>query len=100
MKTSFTDKVTSSVIEAHVAKHLAKLGGKMCRNEKLLKNVSEDIKKSDSSVQPLVIAADVTKDAERIISDAVKHFGILDVLINNAGFYKSDTLNNFNRTDR
>lgn len=100
---SFVEKViivtgASSGIGAGAAKHLAKLGGKVClvgRNAKLLNEVADDIKLSGSLVQPLVIVADVTKDAQRIISEAVKHFGKLDVLINNAGIYKPDNASNF-----
>ncbi|XP_037043479.1 3-oxoacyl-[acyl-carrier-protein] reductase FabG-like [Bradysia coprophila] len=103
---SFTDKViivtgASSGIGADAAKHLAKLGGKVClvgRNEKLLKNVAEEIKTSGSLVQPLVIVADVTKDAEQIIGDAVNHFGKLNVLVNNAGILQSDSVSNFSIT--
>ncbi|XP_037043478.1 3-oxoacyl-[acyl-carrier-protein] reductase FabG-like [Bradysia coprophila] len=103
---SFTDKViivtgASSGIGADAAKHLAKLGGKVClvgRNEKLLKNVAEEIKTSGSLVQPLVIVADVTKDAERIIGDAVNHFGKLNVLVNNAGIFQGDSVSNFSIT--
>lgn len=103
---SFADKVilvtgASSGIGADAARHLAKLGGKLClvgRNETLLSEVADEIKVSGSLVQPLVIVADVTKDAERIISEAVNHFGKLDVLINNAGIYQCDAVNDFNVT--
>lgn len=103
---SFAEKVilvtgASSGIGADAARHLAKLGGKLClvgRNEKLLNEVAEEIKVSGSLVQPLVIVADVAKDAERIISEAVKHFGKLDVLINNAGIYQKDSADDFNIT--
>lgn len=103
VKMSFTNKViivtgSSSGIGADAARHLAKLGGKVClvgRNEKLLNQVADEIKISGSPV-PLVIVADVTKDAEHIISQAVNHFGKLDVLINNAGIYQTDNVNDFN----
>lgn len=101
---SFEGKViivtgASSGIGADAAKHLAKLGGKVSlvgRNEKLLNKVAEEIKKFGSSVHPLPIVADVTKDAEDIISKTVKHFGKLDVLINNAGIFQTDSINDFN----
>ncbi|XP_037049224.1 3-oxoacyl-[acyl-carrier-protein] reductase FabG-like [Bradysia coprophila] len=106
MEMSFTNKViivtgASSGIGADAAKHFAKLGGKLClvaRNEKLLKIVSEEIIAFGSSEQPLVIVADVTKDPERIIQEAVKHFGKLNVLVNNAGIYQLDSVINFNIT--
>lgn len=36
--------------------------------------------------EPLVILADVTVDAERIMSETIEKYGKLDILINNAGF--------------
>lgn len=38
--------------------------------------------------KPLIIIADVTKDAKRIIDETVAAFEKLDVLINNAGIFK------------
>lgn len=104
MKMSFENKViivtgASSGIGADAAIHLAKLGGKVClvgRNEKLLNEVADEIEQSGLLVRPLVIVADVSKDAERIICEAVNHFGKLDVLINNAGIYQMDNVNDFN----
>lgn len=64
------------------------MGGKVAivgRNEQRLNEVAELIK-SDESLEPLSIKADVTTDAERIIKETIKHFGKLDVLVNNAGF--------------
>lgn len=94
---SFNGKVAlitggSSGIGADAARHLAKLGAKVVivgRNEKKLKEVADQIKKSGSPA-PLAIVADVTKDAKRIIDETVKHFGKLDVLVNNAGFGIAD----------
>lgn len=41
------------------------------------------------------IVADVTKDAERIINETIKHFGRLDVLVNNAGIVALDCILDF-----
>lgn len=74
-------------IGAHLAIRLANLGGQISlvdRNESGLTNVSEQIKIAGAP-KPFIIVADVTTDAERIIGDTVRHFGKLDVLINNAG---------------
>src|ERR1044071_9508340 len=94
---SFKGKVVlitgaSSGIGADAARHLAQLGAKVSivgRNEERLKEVAKEIKKC-GCVEPLPIVADITKDAERIVSETVKHFGQLDVLINNAAFAISD----------
>lgn len=78
---------SSSGIGADAAKHFARLGGSLAivgRNEERLNQVAEEIK-SAGRTPPLAIVADVTKDAERIIDETIKHFGKLDVLVNNAG---------------
>lgn len=40
---------------------------------------------NSNSPEPLIIAADVNKDAEYIIQKTIQHFGKLDILINCAG---------------
>lgn len=77
----------SSGIGADAALHVAKLGAKVAivgRNKNNLNDVAEKIKKS-GALAPLVIVADVTKDAERIVEETIKNFRKLDVLVNNAG---------------
>lgn len=89
---SFEDKVilitgASSGIGADAARQLAKLGGRIAlvaRNESRLKEVAGEIR-SANAPEPLIIVADVTTEAERIINDTIKHFGKLNILINNAG---------------
>lgn len=84
----------SSGIGAGAACHLAKLGAKVsivARNEKRLREVASEIEQTTTSV-PLVIVADVTKDAERIVNETIKHFERLDVLVNNAGFSIRDSV--------
>ncbi|CAH0579146.1 unnamed protein product [Chrysodeixis includens] len=86
---SFNDKVvivtgSSSGIGAAIAIKLAEHGAKVVlvgRNQKKLDQVARKCN------NPLVITAEVTKqeDVKRIINDTVKHFGKLDILINNAG---------------
>ncbi|XP_063832429.1 uncharacterized oxidoreductase MexAM1_META1p0182-like [Ostrinia nubilalis] len=90
---SFNNKVAlvtgaSSGIGAAIALKFAGEGANVAivgRNAAKLKDVTESISKVGN--KPLVITADVTKesDAQRIINDTVKHFGKLDVLVNNAG---------------
>lgn len=100
---SFSGKViiitgASSGIGADAARHLAKLGAKVSiigRNEQRLNKVAEKIK-SAGSPAPLAIVADVTKDAQRIVDETIKHFGQIDVLVNNAGFSKPDNVSEAN----
>lgn len=90
---NFTDKIilitgAGSGIGAETAKHLAKLGGKLAlvdiNGENLQKSAS-DIITNGSQFPPLKIVADVSTDAQRIITETIEHFGKLDVLINNVG---------------
>lgn len=81
---------------AHAAESLAKKGASVAlvgRNAERLNEVVERIKNAGSPT-PLVIVADVTVDAERIINETVNHFGKLDVLINNAGIYSKNSIEN------
>ena len=81
-------------IGADAAVHLAKRGGSIAlvgRNEDRLSDVREKIKRAGAP-KPLIIVADVTTDAERIINETVNHFGRLDVLINNAGILSRNTV--------
>lgn len=100
---SFSGKVVlitgaSSGIGADAARHLAKLGAKVAmvgRNQQRLNEVADQIIKADSP-KSLTIVADVTKDAKFIIDETIKEFGKLDVLVNNAGIFMSDTISEFN----
>lgn len=95
----FKDKVilitgSGSGIGADASRHLAKLGGKIVlvdRDEKNVFEVAEQIKKA-AYATPLVIVADVTVDAERIINETISHFGQLNVLVNNAGIVLYDSV--------
>lgn len=66
---------------------MAKLGANVAivgRNEQRLNGVADKIKNAGSPA-PLAIVADVTKDAEQIVTETLETFGKLDVLVNNAG---------------
>lgn len=103
---SFTGKVilitgAGSGIGANVAIHLAKKGANIAmtdRNEKLLNETKEKILSANAST-PLVIVADVTTDAERIITETINHFeNKLDILINVAGILTRDSIENVDLT--
>lgn len=89
---SFDGKVVlitgaGSGIGAETAAHLAKLGARLAlvdNNFERLKNMCETIIKAGFHV-PFEIVADVTENAEHIITETIEHFGKLDVLINNVG---------------
>lgn len=97
---AFQDKVilitgASSGIGAACAIHLAKEGALLAlvgRNEEKFAKVTESIKESGVETEPLVILADVSTDAERIVSETVEKYDRIDVLINNAGFARQGTL--------
>lgn len=103
---SFDGKVVlitgaGSGIGAQTASHLAKLGGRLALvdiNFEQLNNVAEGIIKAGSH-NPLAIVADVTDDPEHIISEAIEHFGKLDVLINNVGIIIRHNLMNMSIGD-
>lgn len=100
---SFNGKVilitgAASGIGADAAHHLATLGAKVSIvdiNAKLLAEVAGKITKSGSAT-PLQIVADVTSDSDRIVDETIKHFGKLDVLVNNAGIAIRDNVSEAN----
>jgi short-subunit dehydrogenase len=66
----------------------AKRGAKVlaaARSEPLLAELAADVKKANGAIE--TVPADVTKpeDRQAMVDAAVKHFGGLDVLVNNAG---------------
>ncbi|KAJ0172868.1 hypothetical protein K1T71_011044 [Dendrolimus kikuchii] len=91
---SFTNKVvlitggssgigaSTAIIFAREAANVAIVG----RNEIKLSKIAAECEKFGK--KPLVIAADVTKDAKRIVDETIAAFGKVDVLINNAGILR------------
>lgn len=97
----FTDKVVlitgaSGGIGASCAEYFAtKLGASVAlvgRNPKKFEKVLKNIKDSGVKKEPLVIIADISTDAERIISETIAKFQRLDVLVNNAAFSIKGTI--------
>lgn len=94
---SFEGKVilitgASSGIGAACAIHLAREGAHLAlvgRNETKFAKVAEKI---GEKTELLIILADVSVDAERIVSETIEKFERIDILINNAGFARQGTL--------
>ncbi|XP_069966549.1 3-oxoacyl-[acyl-carrier-protein] reductase FabG [Bactrocera oleae] len=88
---------SSSGIGAATAEAFAKQGSKVVltgRNEANLKATEKACKAANNKVELLVIPADVTTDAEKIIKTTIDKFGQLDVLVNNAGFGEAGSILN------
>lgn len=96
----FTDKVIlitggNSGIGAACAEYFAKEGALLAlvgRRMEKFESVIEKIQSFGVEAEPLVILADITVDAERIINETVEKFGRLDILINSAGMLIGDNL--------
>jgi len=95
---SFAGKVVlitgaSSGIGAATAIHLAKLGASLSisgRNKHNLDKVAEQCGKS----KPFIVIGELTNenDVKNIIDSTIKHYGKLDVLVNNAGILESGSI--------
>ncbi|XP_055307427.1 uncharacterized oxidoreductase TM_0325-like [Sitodiplosis mosellana] len=91
---NFPFATVSKSKSAHAAEHLAQKSGSIAlvgRNTERLNEVCDRIKNAGAPT-PLLIVADVSSEAERIITETIKHFGKLDILINNAGILSRDTI--------
>lgn len=66
-------------------------------SEQEIKNTEADFAKKYPNVEAKFIFADLTKaaDCKKIVEDTLKHFGRVDVLVNNAGMQHIDEVTNF-----
>ncbi|KAJ9578656.1 hypothetical protein L9F63_005146 [Diploptera punctata] len=89
----------SSGIGAATAVHFSLLGASLSltgRNEENLNKVAEQCQTMSDQPKPYLIIGDVTNesDAKNILESTIKHFGKLDILINNAGILESGSIEN------
>lgn len=97
---SFQGKVilitgASSGIGATCAEYFAEQGALLAlvdRNAERSNQVVEKIKESGVEADPLLILADISVDSERIINETIEKYGHLDILINNAAFSISGSI--------
>lgn len=104
---SFEGKVilitgASSGIGAACAEYFAKEGALLAlvgRNPDKFQQLVEKFAENGIEVEPLIIYADVTQDAERIINETIDKYGHLDVLINNVGYMVPGSIENLTMED-
>lgn len=74
-----------------VAKMFVQNGINVIFNGRTTEKLDRAILQINQPVRTAVVAADITKteSAELIVNEAVKHFGQIDILINNAGIFHS-----------
>ncbi|XP_033207707.1 3-oxoacyl-[acyl-carrier-protein] reductase FabG-like [Belonocnema kinseyi] len=97
---SFLGKVVlitgaSSGIGAATALHLSELGASLALTGRNVNNLQEVADKCKDP-RPFIITGEITNetDVEKILNSTIKHYGKLDVLINNAGTLASGSIEN------
>ena len=87
----------SSGIGAATAKRFGALGASLVltgRNLENLQKVAGECKLPENTPSPHIVTGELTNecDTKAILDSAIKHFGKLDVLVNNAGIIESGTI--------
>lgn len=85
----------SSGIGAATAAHLAKLGASLSLTGRNANNLKQ-VKNNTNAKNCITVSGDVTNETDtiRIMNETIKHYGKLDVLVNNAGILESGTIEN------
>ena len=85
----------SSGIGATTAVHFAQLGASLSLTGRNVQNLNAVVEKCKPA-ETFVVTGDVTNEAdvENIIDSTVKHYGRLDVLVNNAGIVETGSIEN------
>ena len=90
-------------IGAAISMELAKHGVKIVINYNSSKNLAEKVVADINEIggEAYAIQADVSnnQDAEKLVTETVKHFGRLDILVNNAGITRDSTFKKLNEGD-
>jgi len=90
-------------IGAAISKELAKNGVKVVINYNSRKEVAEKMiaEINELGSEAYAVQADVSKleDAEKLIKEAVDHFGRLDILVNNAGITRDRSFKKLSEED-
>lgn len=97
----FTGKVVlitgaSSGIGAAAAKQFASLGASLALTGRNLENLESVAAQCPVTPKPFIITGELTNenDTKHILEATIKHFGRLDVLVNNAGILEAGAIEN------
>ena len=84
----------SSGIGAGLAEHFAKLGARLVLTGRNAENLNTVSLKCETDEKPLLVVGDITSEevAKNLIKSTIDHYGRLDVLVNNAGILKIDSI--------
>ncbi|XP_053979739.1 3-oxoacyl-[acyl-carrier-protein] reductase FabG-like [Hylaeus anthracinus] len=85
----------SSGIGAATAVHFAQLGASLLLTGRNLENLNAVAEKCKPN-KPFIVTGEITNetDVKNIIESTIKHYGRLDVLVNNAGVLESGSIEN------
>lgn len=85
----------SSGIGAATAIHFSRLGASLSITGRNLANL-KDVAQKCNGPKPFLVTGELTNetDTKNILDSTIKHYGKLDVLVNNAGILESGSIEN------